>query len=543
MQKEILELYRLVQNKNIEKAYSISKKLYQNNKNNKDIVKILTYLHIQKTQYYAAIRVLQDYYGEKKEERDFDYFINMGVCHKANEDYELSLEMYDEATKINPDSHMCYTIPAEIYLKLRDFKRSMDLLDIALDKMRITGQETLNFPNTIKLKTEVYVALNKDQENEKMLLDLLNEKFHPDIFYLLSIVNPKLIDDDLLNTAEKQLEEYDKMYTNKLDRFWYVHPLYFGLAIFYNKKNQQKSENLYELGNKEIMSSLRYNSFEYQSDIVNIIDCYNKNFLNKKQMDETEGDKNFFILGTPRSGTTLIESFIAANNKVTSGGELLSARNLISEFVKKSNSQSIDDFVLNFRKTYLNRTNFLRGEHENIVDKLPDNFLYIGFLFKLLPKSKVIRTFRDPWDVAVSMFKQRYVTNIPYSASFFNIGVFMANFEAINIFWNEHLGNKNALLDVKYEELVENPELHQKKIYKFLNINSDFDENKRKSFFSQTASIRQIGTDIHNRSVKKEEFLSHKDEFFESIRMQRKYWEKRGIISKDSDFFGYKLLS
>mgnify|MGYP001474309730 CR=1 FL=1 len=541
MQKEILELYKLVQNKNIEKAYSISKKLYQNNKNNKDIVKILTYLHIQKTQYDAAIRVLQGYYNDNKEERDFDYFINMGVCHKANEDYELSLEMYDEATKINPDSHMCYTVPAEIYLKLRNFKKSMDLIDIALNKMSNTGQETFNFPNTVKLKTEVYVALNKDQENEKMLLDLLNEKFHPDVFYLLSIVNPKLIGDDLLNLAEKQLEEYDKRYTNKLDRFWYVHPLYFGLALFYNKKNQQKSENLYELGNKEIMSSLRYNSFEYQSDIVNIIDCYNKNFLNKKQIDETEGDKNFFILGTPRSGTTLIESFIASNNKVTSGGELLSARNLISDFVKNINNQSIDEFVLNFRQTYLSRTNFLRGKHESIVDKLPDNFLYIGFLFKLLPKTKIIRTFRDPWDVAVSMFKQRYVTNIPYSASFFNIGVFMANFEAINLFWDELLGNKNALLDVRYEELVENPDLHQKKIYEFLNIKSDFDEKKRKSFFSQTASIRQIGSDIHKKSLKKEEFLIHKDEFFESIHMQRKYWEKRGIISQDKDFFGYKL--
>ena len=541
MQKEILELYKLVQNKNIEKAYSISKKLYQNNKNNKDIVKILTYLHIQKTQYDAAIRVLQGYYNDNKEERDFDYFINMGVCHKANEDYELSLEMYDEATKINPDSHMCYTVPAEIYLKLRNFKKSMDLINIALNKMSNTGQETFNFPNTVKLKTEVYVALNKDQENEKMLLDLLNEKFHPDVFYLLSIVNPKLIDEDLLRLAEKQLEEYDKRYTNKLDRFWYVHPLYFGLAIFYNKKDQQKSENLYELGNKEIMSSLRYNSFEYQSDIVSIIDCYNKNFLNKKQIDETEGDKNFFILGTPRSGTTLIESFIASNNKVTSGGELLSARNLISDFVKNINNQSIDEFVRNFRQTYLGRTNFLRGKHESIVDKLPDNFLYIGFLFKLLPKTKIIRTFRDPWDVAVSMFKQRYVTNIPYSASFFNIGVFMANFEAINLFWDELLGNKNALLDVRYEELVENPDLHQKKIYEFLNIKSDFDENKRKSFFSQTASIRQIGSDIHKKSLKKEEFLIHKDEFFESIHMQRKYWEKRGIISQDKDFFGYKL--
>ena len=92
------------------------------NYNNKDIEKILAYLHIQKSQYDAGIRVLEDYYNDNSEERDFDYFINMGVCHKANEDYELSLKMYEEATKIDPNSHMCYTVPAEIYLKLRNFK-------------------------------------------------------------------------------------------------------------------------------------------------------------------------------------------------------------------------------------------------------------------------------------------------------------------------------------------------------------------------------------------------------------------------------------
>ena len=57
---------------------------------------------------------------------------------------------------------------------------------------------------------------------------------------------------------------------------------------------------------------------------------------------------------------------------------------------------------------------------------MPENFLYIGIILKkLLPKSKIIRIFRDPWDTAISLYKQRYVTNIPYSASFFNIGVFM----------------------------------------------------------------------------------------------------------------------
>ena len=94
----------------------------------------------------------------------------MGVCHKANEDYQLALVMYDEATKINPDSHLCYTVPAEIFLKLRQFEKSMALLDTALEKINQSGEETLNFPNTIKLKTEVYVAFNKDEENEKLLM-------------------------------------------------------------------------------------------------------------------------------------------------------------------------------------------------------------------------------------------------------------------------------------------------------------------------------------------------------------------------------------
>ncbi len=465
MQKDISELYGLIRNKNIEKAYSITKKIYKNDKNRKDIVKILAYLHIQKAQYYAAIDVLENFYKDNSIEKDFDYFINMGVCHKANEDYQLALQMYDEAIKINPESHLCYTVPAEIFLKLRQFEKSNTLLDTALEKINQSGEETLNFPNAIKLKTEVYVALNKDEENEKLLIDILNKKFHPDIFYLLSIVNKKKIDNKLISTAEKQLEKYDKNYENK----------------------------------------------------------------------------NFFILGTPRSGTTLIESFIASNNDVTSAGELLSARNLIADFVADVRNQSTEEFIINFRKTYLSRTKYLKGEYKNIVDKLPDNFLFIGFLYKLLPKTKIIRTFRDPWDVAVSLFKQRYVTNIPYSASFFNIGVFMANFEAINIYWDEILDKKNALLDIKYEDLVEDPENYQKKIYSFLEIKSDFDETKRKSFFSQTASIRQIGSNVHNKSIKKQEFLSHKNEFFDSIHMQRKYWEKRGIIRKNNEFFGYKI--
>ena len=117
----------------------------------------------------------------------------------------------------------------------------------------------------------------------------------------------------------------------------------------------------------------------------------------------------------------------------------------------------------------------------------------------------------------------------------------MANFEAINIFWNQVIEDKNQILDVKYEDLVEKPEVYLKRIYEFLEIKSDYSEVKRKNFFSHTASIRQIGSEIHKKSVKKEEFLSFKGEFIESLQMQRKYWEKRGLFSEEGDFFGYKL--
>ena len=272
------------------------------------------------------------------------------------------------------------------------------------------------------------------------------------------------------------------------------------------------------------------------------MECYEKKFSNISEVESNFGSNNLFILGTPRSGTTLIESFISSNDEVRSAGELTSANRLIDKFVNHPNKQDLENFINDFRETYLGRTDFLKGNFKYVVDKLPENFLFMGILMKLLPKSKIIRTFRDPWDVAVSLYKQRYVTNIPFSASFFNIGVFMANFEAINNFWSEVLKDKSNLMDIKYENLVDDPSSYQKKIYSFLGIESAFDEDKRRSFFSQTASIRQIGSPVHSKSVQKQEFLENKQEFYEALQMQRTYWQKKGCnISNSVDFFGYKL--
>ena len=119
MQKEILELHKLIKLKNIDKAYVEAKKLYKSNKKNQDIIKVLAYLHIQRRNYESAISVLNDYYNDYPKEKDFDYFANMGVALKSIEEFESSLSMYDKASKINPESPLCYTVPSEIYLTIQ----------------------------------------------------------------------------------------------------------------------------------------------------------------------------------------------------------------------------------------------------------------------------------------------------------------------------------------------------------------------------------------------------------------------------------------
>jgi hypothetical protein len=126
--------------------------------------------------------------------------------------------------------------------------------------------------------------------------------------------------------------------------------------------------------------------------------------------------------------------------------------------------------------------------------------------------------------------------------SFFNIGVFLSNFEAINIFWDENIENKENILDLKYEDLVSNYSNHQKDIYEFIGVSAKYDEDKRSEFFSPTASIRQVKGEIHQKSIEKSEFSHHKSEFVEAFMMQREYWAKKNIIPKNSDFYGYSLI-
>tara|TARA_Y100001935_G_scaffold115267_1_gene95390 strand:- start:905 stop:2533 length:1629 start_codon:yes stop_codon:yes gene_type:complete len=541
VEKEIIQILELINKQNIDKAYVEATKYYSKNKSNKKIMNIVAYLLIQKNKFEDAIDLQENFYKKNNEKEDFDFYINMGVSFKSIEEYKNSEEMFAKAKEINSESPLTYMTPAEIKLKLRKFEEALKLIDVALKIIQSAKDiNRLQMAHAIRVKSDILIALNRQQENYEFLKEQLDQSFNSDVFFFLIQSNPSLIEKKLIELAESRLKSNEIKFVSKLDRFWNVHPLYFGLAKYYEKVDKTKSEELYVKGNLEVNNSLRFNSYNYQKQILLIINNFNQQFSNLSIDDENMGEKNIFILGSPRSGTTLIESIIGSSNNVMSAGELLSASRLIERFLQLSEKINVNNFIEDFQDKYISRVNYIKANKEFVVDKLPENFSYIGYLNKILPKSKIIRTFRHPWDVATSLFKQRYVANIPYSCSFFNIGVFFANFEAINKFWDKKLDQKN-ILDIRYEELVSDSSSWQKTIYKFIGIDGAYNEENRQSFFSPTASMHQISSPVHQKSVSKDDFYQYKSEFYDAFHMQRKYWEKQGFINQEKKFYGYNL--
>ena len=540
MKNKISQILSLLNNGNIDQGLQHSKDLFREFPNNVDVIKLLVYAYILVGNFEKAALILEQSLRLKVNvEQDFDYNNNLGYALVQSEEYERAISYLKKAITIKSDFPGVYANIALIYQKRRDFITSKKYIDNAIKIVTLLGKnEYSKYANIFLLFSEINSALKKDDETIKIFLEILGQSFNADIFYILSNIQAESLPYNLIDEAENKIET-NVHFQNKIEKFNFITPIYFGLANYYQKKDKNKSEDYFVKGNSEIFKSSRYNSHDYQQRILKSIEAYKKTFSTFNEIEDEAGSNNIFIVGSPRSGTTLIESIITANSKVFSAGELNSSKNLIERHINSA-SKDLYEFKYNYQAKYLARTNFLRGDHTYIVDKMPENFLFIGQMLKLLPKSKIILTLRDPWDTAISLFKQRYILNVPYSASFFNIGIFLANFEAIIVFWMKNIQNKSHFMTIKYEEVVSDQKKSQKKLYDFLDIQiGDFDENRRKDFFSPTASIRQVTSNIHQNSLKKGEFMEYKKEFYDSLEMQKKFWISKGILTKNDDFFGY----
>ncbi len=219
--------------------------------------------------------------------------------------------------------------------------------------------------------------------------------------------------------------------------------------------------------------------------------------LNRESASKT--DKQYiFIIGMPRSGTTLVEQILSSHSKVFGAGELDTLNNTIYETFNGSDGRF--GFVLSeinigkIRRGYETSLNRLATTRPVIVDKMPHNFRWVGFLLMAFPDCKIIHTVRDPIPVCWSIFKNYFpAKGLGFTWDLGDLAEYYKLYEDIMAFWHEKFPGR--IYDLNYEKLTENQEEETRKLLEYCGLPwedacLEFEKTERVVRTASTAQVR-----------------------------------------------------
>lgn len=212
-----------------------------------------------------------------------------------------------------------------------------------------------------------------------------------------------------------------------------------------------------------------------------------------------------FILGMPRSGSSLVEQILSCHNEIYGGGELSYLERYVFESLESSNTKDISQLnnatLLNIRHKYLSKLTSLADGEKYITDKLPGNFERIGIINALFPNAKIINTNRNKLDVCISCFFQNFGGKHMYTCNLESMAHAYEYYEDIISFWREH--SDINIYDTSYENLTTNTKDEVSKLLGYLEIpwsDACLEHHKSKRL-TKTASFDQARQPIYTGSI------------------------------------------
>ncbi|MDA9131265.1 sulfotransferase [Gammaproteobacteria bacterium] len=296
----------------------------------------------------------------------------------------------------------------------------------------------------------------------------------------------------------------------------YYHLLFaFGKA-FEDKGEYQKSMAAYIKGNQIKSKQVPWKPQQFNQECSNIKNFFTKELFQTLQPCGSEAMDPIFVVGLPRSGSTLIEQILSSHSLIEGTTELqniialsrkigeVDGKNRDSESNYPKKLESIrtkvfkemgDAYIQNTQSQRIKNTPFF-------IDKMPNNFIHIGLIQLILPNAKIIDARRNPMDCSFSCYKQLFGSGQGFTYSLNRISNYYLDYLEIMDHWDEALPGK--IHRVQYEDMINNTEDEIRKLLDYCGVNFEKDclnffNNKRAV---RTPSSEQVRQPIYNSSVK-----------------------------------------
>ena len=219
-----------------------------------------------------------------------------------------------------------------------------------------------------------------------------------------------------------------------------------------------------------------------------------------------------FILGMPRSGTSLVEQILASHHDVFGAGEIKDLANVYqtlapstetsieSGFPEALRNLGAEDFA-RIGETYIESIRKYADASAFITNKMPHNFIYVGFIRLILPEARIIHCTRNPLDNCLSLFKTDFVQGHPYSYDLRALGQYYRLYQELMAHWNQVL--PGFIYEQNYESLVQDQEAQTRQLLEYCGLDWDpacleFHQTRRRV---NTASNLQVKRPIYRDSV------------------------------------------
>ena len=313
------------------------------------------------------------------------------------------------------------------------------------------------------------------------------------------------------NFSDQEISSMESQLRNKdLSERERVHFL-FALGKAYEvRKNYKKSIDYYDEGNDLNRGRSSYDPKAVEAISQRIIKFFDTKFIKEKSDWGNQSPDPIFVVGLPRTGSTLVEQILSSHSQVEGTMELPNMLTIARELGRGSQKNTSYPEVLasmnkkdinNLGKRYISETNLIRSDLPYFIDKMPNNFSHVGLISLILPKAKIIDARRDPMDTCFSCYKQLFARGQVFTYDLKELARYYVNYVQLMDHWEKVLPGK--VHRINYEEVVLNQEEETRKLLNFCGL--PFEENCLRFYDTKrpikTASSEQVRQPIYTKGI------------------------------------------